>query len=79
MADEVIRAIATQLSQKPTRLIAAIWTRPVPKTIAFGGVATGSMKARRFVPRRTFNPINGRSSSTKGLPRCDGWKCNSHA
>ncbi len=34
------------LSQKPARIICGMRTRPVPKTIALGGVPTGIMKAQ---------------------------------
>ena len=34
------------LSQKPARIMSEIFSRPVPKTIAFGGVPTGIMNAQ---------------------------------
>ena len=39
----VIRNTSKRFSTSPTRAIAPIVNRPLPNTIAFGGVATGSM------------------------------------
>ena len=44
----------------PTRTISLCFTSPVPKTMAFGGVATGSMKAQEAPkPMIKARPISG--------------------
>ena len=43
--DNVIRITPIKLSIKPFRAISITFNRPEPKTIALGGVATGSINA----------------------------------
>ncbi len=45
MINKVITAIHNKFIHNPALAIWGIVTQPVPKTIALGGVATGSMKA----------------------------------
>src|SRR5690606_24361611 len=45
-ARTVIRAIRTRLRKNPARTIWEMESRPVPYTMALGGVATGIMKAQ---------------------------------
>lgn len=48
-------------SMTPTRIISVCLIRPVPKTIAFGGVATGSINAQEApIPIIMTNTAGGR-------------------
>ena len=55
-----ITKMQTIFNTKPARTISLCFTSPVPKTIAFGGVATGSMKAQDAPkPMIKARPISG--------------------
>ncbi len=60
-----ISSIAIRLSQNPARLICGIDTCPEPNTMAFGGVATGSIKAQlAAIPAGTMIRSGSISSPT---------------
>lgn len=53
--------VAMILRMTPTRIISVCLIRPVPKTIAFGGVATGSINAQEApIPIIMTNTAGGR-------------------
>ena len=54
-----ITMIEITLSQKPARIISLMRMRPVPKTMAFGGVPTGIMKAHDAPSVAAINMASG--------------------
>src|SRR5690606_5581877 len=57
----LIATTLRRLSRTPSRIMSRIATMPLPKTIAFGGVATGSMNARL-------------AATATGMARASGWR-----
>ena len=69
--------IPIKFNPKPTFAICGIVTHPDPKTIAFGGVATGSMKAQDaeivagIISRRGLIPIANAVAAKIGIKIVD--------
>ena len=57
------------LSTKPTRIICRCGTRPVAKTMALGGVATGNMKAQEAARATITDITTGESPRLLAMDR----------